>query len=96
MITIPVFNERERTMRVPRIGLGFAVMVLAAVASFTSPAHAREGRVENRGLNRHVTGQLRSFETCDPQAVAVISPKECIRHNLAVAEGLEGFGALLK
>jgi predicted SnoaL-like aldol condensation-catalyzing enzyme len=43
-----------------------------------------------------VTGLPRSIATGDPQPVAVISPKEYIRHKLAVADGLEGLGAVLK
>ena len=39
---------------------------------------------------------LKSIETGDPKPVAVINPKKYIQHNLAVADGLEGFGALLK
>ena len=39
---------------------------------------------------------FKSIETGDPKPVAVINPKKYTQHNLAVADGLEGFGALLK
>ena len=39
---------------------------------------------------------LESLETGDSGPVAYINPTKYIQHNLAVADGLEGFGALLK
>ena len=43
-----------------------------------------------------VTALLKSIETGDPTPVAFINPHKYIQHNLAVADGLEGFGAVLK
>lgn len=39
---------------------------------------------------------LESLETGDQTAVAYINPNKYIQHNLAVADGLEGFGAILQ
>ena len=39
---------------------------------------------------------LKSIETGDPKPASVINPKKYIQHNLAVADGIEGFAALLK
>lgn len=39
---------------------------------------------------------LKSIETGDPAPVAYVSANKYIQHNLAVADGLAGFGALLK
>lgn len=39
---------------------------------------------------------LKSIETGDPAAVAVIHPECYVQHNLAAADGLAGFGALLQ
>ena len=83
-------------MRATRIGLGLAATVLAMAASFTSMAHAQEGKADAEGSKRKVTELLKSIETGDAKPVAVINPKKYIQHNLAVADGLEGFGALLK
>ncbi|MEO0473444.1 MAG: nuclear transport factor 2 family protein [Bacteroidota bacterium] len=38
---------------------------------------------------------LESLETGDQTAVSYINPEKYIQHNLAVADGLEGFGAVL-
>jgi predicted SnoaL-like aldol condensation-catalyzing enzyme len=42
-----------------------------------------------------VTALLKSIETGEPGAVAVINPDQYIQHNLGAADGLAGFGALL-
>ena len=39
---------------------------------------------------------LESLESGDPGPVAYINPKQYVQHNLAIADGLEGFGALLQ
>lgn len=43
-----------------------------------------------------VSALLRSIETGDHAAAAVIRPDKYIQHNLAVADGLAGFGAVLQ
>lgn len=42
-----------------------------------------------------VAALLKSIETGDPGPVAVIHPERYTQHNLAAADGLAGFGALL-
>lgn len=39
---------------------------------------------------------LNSIETGDQQAISYINPKEYTQHNLAVGDGLAGFGAVLQ
>jgi predicted SnoaL-like aldol condensation-catalyzing enzyme len=39
---------------------------------------------------------LKSIETGDPAPVAFINPERYIQHNLGVADGLAGFGAVLR
>lgn len=39
---------------------------------------------------------LNSIETGDQQAISYVNPNQYIQHNLAVADGLEGFGAVLQ
>ena len=39
---------------------------------------------------------LESLETGDQSAIAYINPEKYIQHNLAVADGLEGFGAVMQ
>lgn len=43
-----------------------------------------------------VLSLLKSIETGDSQAVSIINGKKYIQHNTAVADGLEGFGAVLQ
>ncbi len=42
-----------------------------------------------------VSALLRSIETGEPGPIAVIDSNKYIQHNLAAADGLEGFGALM-
>jgi predicted SnoaL-like aldol condensation-catalyzing enzyme len=50
--------------------------------------------VEN--AKQQVAELLKSIETGDPKPVGFINPKKYIQHNLAVGDGLAGFGALLQ
>jgi hypothetical protein len=59
-------------------------------------ARAQEGKSDVEGRKRQVVELLKSIETGDPRPVSVINPKKSIQHNLAVADGLEGFGVMLK
>jgi predicted SnoaL-like aldol condensation-catalyzing enzyme len=45
---------------------------------------------------QQVVDLLKSIETGVPERIAVINPQKYIQHNLAVADGLAGFGALLQ
>jgi predicted SnoaL-like aldol condensation-catalyzing enzyme len=45
---------------------------------------------------QQVVALLKSIETGDSGPVAVINPDKYIQHNLAAADGLAGFGALLQ
>ena len=50
-------------------------------------------------MNDHKTGVralLKSIETADSAAVAAVNPDNYIQHNLAVGDGLAGFGAVLQ
>ncbi|WP_460219367.1 nuclear transport factor 2 family protein [Psychroserpens sp. MEBiC05023] len=39
---------------------------------------------------------LRSFETGDSQPVSYINPNKYVQHNLAIGDGLAGFGAIME
>ena len=45
---------------------------------------------------QQVVALLKAIETGASEPVAVINPTKYVQHNLAVADGLAGFGALLK
>jgi predicted SnoaL-like aldol condensation-catalyzing enzyme len=83
-------------MRATRIGLSLTVTVIAAAAFLTAKAHDQDDKAEAESRKGRVKELLKSIETGDPKPVAAINPKKYIQHNLAVADGLEGLGALLK
>ncbi len=43
-----------------------------------------------------VVALLNSFNTGDQEPISYINPQKYIQHNLAVADGLEGFGAVMQ
>ncbi|SRR6266446_1566328 len=45
---------------------------------------------------QHVFDLLKSIETGESQPIGYINPQKYIQHNLAAADGLAGFGALLQ
>ncbi|RIK34115.1 MAG: hypothetical protein DCC52_01560 [Chloroflexi bacterium] len=48
------------------------------------------------GNKQKVFELLKSIETGDPAPIRFINPNKYIQHNLAAADGLQGFGALLQ
>ena len=55
----------------------------------------KESKMEISNTQK-VVALLTSIETGDPKPVGYINPGKYIQHNLAVADGLEGFGQLLQ
>ncbi len=51
---------------------------------------------QDMSKKQQVTALLKSIETGDSAPVAFINPTKYIQHNLAVADGLAGFGAVLQ
>jgi predicted SnoaL-like aldol condensation-catalyzing enzyme len=45
---------------------------------------------------KQVASLLKSIETGDPEPAGYINPEKYIQHNLSIADGLAGFGAVLK
>ncbi len=72
-------------------------LLFAGVTLVTSGASAAvvEREVAAMTATAKVTALLKSIETGDPAPVAFINPQKYIQHNLAVGDGLEGFGAVL-
>jgi predicted SnoaL-like aldol condensation-catalyzing enzyme len=56
----------------------------------------RQGEEPNMSNREKVVQLLKSIETGDPGPVAFINPNKYIQHNLAAADGLAGFGALMQ
>lgn len=80
-------------MRSPIVSVAILALVMhsrveAQPAPETGKAMSKE--------KQQVKDLLKSIETGDPGPVAALNPKKYIQHNLAVADGLEGLGAVLK
>lgn len=75
-----------------------AAVLLTATTFFASGQSAAQTTKETTVMKptEKVIQLLKSIETGDPTPVAFINPDKYIQHNLAVADGLAGFGALLQ
>ena len=60
------------------------------------PAKSQKEAVASSEQKKQVVNLLKSIETGDPKPAGIINPKKYIQHNLAVADGIEGFAALLQ
>ena len=80
----------------------FLVFSFTALCAFALAVHVIASATQKQesgapaNQKRQVTELLKSIETGDPQPVGYINPQKYIQHNLAAADGLAGFGALLK
>lgn len=68
-----------------------SLLVTAGVP--TAIAQTGETHMSNK---QKVVDLLKSIETNDPTPVSYINPQHYTQHNLAVADGLSGFGAVLQ
>ena len=64
--------------------------VLSA-STFATTAAAQELSIQEKGV-----AVISSIETGDPRAASYINPDKYMQHNLAVGDGLAGFGEVLK
>ncbi|PML47715.1 hypothetical protein BCT35_22325 [Vibrio lentus] len=67
-----------------------AASVLSA-STFATTAVAQELSIQEKGV-----AVISSIETGDPRAATYINPDKYMQHNLAVGDGLAGFGEVLK
>jgi len=67
-----------------------AASVLSA-STFATTAVAQELSIQEKGV-----AVISSIETGDPKAASYINPDKYMQHNLAVGDGLAGFGEVLK
>lgn len=70
-----------------------AATTLAACSHFLP--HNQQETTVSESPKLQAVRLLKSIETGDSSAVAVVNPSQYVQHNLAVADGLAGFGALL-
>ena len=74
-------------------GLTVAAFALAACTS-TTPAKQEKQMSSNQ--KQQVVELLKSIETGNTKPVGYINPNKYLQHNLAVGDGLAGFGAVLQ
>ncbi len=81
-----------------RLALGFIALgtTLSSLASTTNSATVQQEKPMSTNHKQHIVDLLKSIETGDSKPVSHINPKKYIQHNLAVGDGLEGFGAVLQ
>lgn len=76
------------------LSLAFAACSLALAVTAAAAHHEKETTM-NLSRKQQVVDLLKSIETGDAAPVAAINPDKYIQHNLAVGDGLAGFGAVL-
>ena len=88
------FGTRQKASRRRLISMFSAVATLIFTISPLS-AHAKDSAMDT-SRKQQVADLLKSIETGDPAPAAVVNPSKYIQHNLAVADGIAGFAALLQ
>jgi predicted SnoaL-like aldol condensation-catalyzing enzyme len=73
----------------------FATTAMLAACTTVKPNHSQEKTMATT-RKAQVVALLKSIETGDPAPVSSIHPNKYIQHNLAVGDGLAGFGAVLQ
>ncbi|MEJ8814303.1 nuclear transport factor 2 family protein [Variovorax ureilyticus] len=85
----------KTSFRIPR-RLAILALLCAGLAGCASTNTSQKGRNVPIQPKQQVTALLKAIETGEAAPVAVVNPEKYIQHNLAVADGLAGFGAALQ
>ena len=74
------------------LGLGFSA------CTYQSNSNSQTQQEEKMEISnkQKIVSLLKSIETGEPEPVGFINPDKYVQHNLGVADGLAGFGALLQ
>lgn len=75
---------------------GFAAMAVALSACAGGAEPAQQQSAASATRKQQVVELLKSIETGDSKPVSYVNPDKYIQHNLAVGDGLAGFGAVLQ
>lgn len=73
-----------------------ALALLSVLTGCASNNLSPKGTSMSHDPKAQVVALLKSIETGDPAPAAVVDPAKYIQHNLAVGDGLAGFGAVLQ
>ena len=79
-----------------RVILGFIALGTTLVNATANSATVHQEKPMSINYKQQIVDLLKSIETGDSKPVGHINPKKYIQHNLAVGDGLEGFGAVLQ
>ena len=74
----------------------FAAILSMAISAGAADPQTSNGSPVMTSPKQQVVELLKSIETGDGKPIAYINPNKYIQHNLAVADGLAGVGALLQ
>jgi predicted SnoaL-like aldol condensation-catalyzing enzyme len=83
------------TIRISALIAVSLVGLIVAAQSHAQTAVQKEPAMKSE-KKQQVTDLLESIETGDPKPAGAINSKKYTQHNLAVADGIEGFVAILK
>lgn len=86
-------NRRRATRRL-FLNLFATAAIVTQTMTITNTSFAEE-EIKMTPHEKQVVELLKSIETGASEPVAVVNPEKYIQHNLGVADGLAGFGALL-
>lgn len=75
--------------------LGVSALMLAIQTHAGNSAESKENNM-NPTPKEQVAKLLKSIETGDAAPIAYVNPDKYVQHNLAVGDGLSGFGAVLQ
>lgn len=75
--------------------LGVSALMLAIQTHAGNSAESKENNM-NPTPKEQVAKLLKSIETGDAAPITYVNPNKYIQHNLAVGDGLSGFGAVLQ
>ena len=78
------------------ITAALAFSTLPTLTACSAPPSFNQKASTMNNPKAQVTALLKSIETGAPEPVAAIHPDKYIQHNLAVGDGLAGFGAVLQ
>jgi len=81
--------------RIPR-RLAILALIVGGLAGCASTTLPQKGNNVSDQSKQQVTALVKAIETGDSAAVAVVNPDKYVQHNLAIADGLAGFGAALQ
>ncbi len=76
--------------------LSISILALALFVTSCTGGKKTTGKAGNLSNKEKVVALLNSFNTGDQTPISYINPEKYIQHNLAVGDGLKGFGEVMR